>query len=220
MASPIRHGARQELLSVEEPLSAPAAMSPSVRRSPRKTNLKLRRSPTVTPKRFGRFFTPRTLLQKGTRFRVSRLALGDITASAGNTKHGKRQVWIKGDPALADDPHERGLLGCKDVPNLRKRKTLHSPDVTPEKPIASKRTRHRSVSISIELENTGCHAITSVYEDSYEDRSNSGESIQELPSVIIRSRFRGALGSVARRELHLPHHASRLAKTVYGTGMI
>ncbi|MCJ1431358.1 hypothetical protein MMC27_000709 [Xylographa pallens] len=216
MASSAHHGAPQELASSQEPLTAPTSMSPPFRRSPRKANVKLRRSPTVTPKRFGRFFTPRTLLQRGTRFRVSRLALGDITASAGNIKHGKRQVRATEDAIPADSPQESGLLGCKDVPNLRKRKMLHSPEVTPEKPKLSKRIRQRSFSISSELENTDCDAVVGVCQGSNEDELYPSQSFQDLPKPIIKSRFRGALGTVSRRELNLPHNASRLAKTAYG----
>ncbi|MCJ1281624.1 hypothetical protein MMC26_000944 [Xylographa opegraphella] len=216
MAAPTNHGAPREFASSQESVVAPTSMSPPVRRSPRKPNVKLRRSPTVTPKRFGRFFTPRTLLQRGTRFRVSRLALGDITASAGNIKQGRRHVQIKGEYALAGNPDENGLLGCKDVPNLRKRKMLHSPDVTPEKPIASKRIRHRSMSISTELENTDYNDVDGVCRDSDEDELNSSDSVQDSPIPIIRSRFRGALGTVSRRELNLPQNASRLANTAYG----
>ncbi|MCJ1385765.1 hypothetical protein MMC17_008889 [Xylographa soralifera] len=216
MAIPARHDARRELATSQEPLTAPTLMSPPVRRSPRKTNVKLRRSPTVTPKRFGRFFTPRTLLQKGTKFRVSRLALGDITASAGNIKQGKRHARTKGDAAPAINAQESGLLGCKDVPNLRKRKMLHSPDVTPETPKSSKRVRHRSFSISTKLGTTDCDPIVDVRQGSDEDESDPSESIQDLPKPIIRSRFRGALGTVSRRELNLSHNASRLAKQAYG----
>ena len=220
MASPARHRARHELASSQEPSTALTSMSPPLRRSPRKTNVKLRRSPTVTPKRFGRFFTPRTLLQRGTRFRVSRLALGDITASAGNIKQGKRQVRATGDALSADNPQESGLLGCKDVSNLRKRKMLHGPEVTHEKSDSSKRIRYRSSSISSEFENTDCDAGNGVCQGSDEDELYPSESIQDLPKPIIRSRFRGPLGTVSRRELNLPHNESRLAKTAYGGGMI
>ncbi|MCJ1391613.1 hypothetical protein MMC18_004477 [Xylographa bjoerkii] len=216
MANTAQLGARRELANSQEPSKIPTSMSPPVRRSPRKTNVKLRRSPTITPKRFGRFFTPRTSLQRGTKFRVSRLALGDITASAGNRKQGKRQSQTKGDATPAEDPLEGGLSGCKDVPNVRKRKTLHGPDATPEKTKSSKRTRCRSFNTSIKVGNTYCDAVLPTYQGSDEDGENSSESVRDLPNLIVRSRFRGALGAVSRRELDLPADTSILAKTFYG----
>ncbi|MCJ1404878.1 hypothetical protein MMC11_008104 [Xylographa trunciseda] len=218
MATNAHHVASEEPASSQEPLAASTLMSPPFRRSPRKTNVKLRKSPNVTPKRFGRFFTPRTSLQRGTRFCVGRPALGDITASAGNIKiqQGKRQLQRTRDTTPADSLPEGGLLGCKDVPNVRKRKTLHIPDVTPEKPEIFKRIRYRSSSTSTEFENADCDAITGTYHGSDEDGGAPSKSIQDLPKPIIRSGFREALGTILRREIDLPQDTSRLARMAYG----
>ena len=219
MATDLLELSCRELPNHQSPLKNPQLMSSPVRRSPQKTNIKIRRSPTITPKRFGRFFTPRTSLQRVTRFHINRLVLGDITASAANTKQGKRHLPSKEHAALADDPPKSGLLGCKDVPIVRKRKTLHCPEATPEKLKPVKRTRCRSVSTSTEIENASYDADADINRYYSEDGENSHESIQIPPRPIIRSRFRGALGTVSLRELDLPPDTSRPAKTRYGAGM-
>ncbi|MCJ1247782.1 hypothetical protein MMC30_004997 [Trapelia coarctata] len=70
---------------------------------------KPKKHPSVTPKRFKKFFTPSSALLRGARFGVSRLALGEITASATNRRERRlpQKVIVASTTATMEDAAPR-----------------------------------------------------------------------------------------------------------------
>ena len=98
--------------------------------------------PTVTPRRFKKFFTPRSSLRRNVKVGTSRQALRDITTGDSNRKSlGRRRSPKVDEVQVFQDGNEI------DVHSSRKRKRLHphTPDPTPELSSPIKRSRGISV---------------------------------------------------------------------------
>lgn len=100
---------------------------------------KPKKKPTVTPRTFTRFFTPRSSLVRGKKIGASRQALQEITASATNrqARRGSNKETIK---VLGDTGDEILIVSKK-----RKARIPASPDTTPDRSSPLKRIRNQSL---------------------------------------------------------------------------
>ena len=98
--------------------------------------------PTVTPRRFKKFFTPRSSLRRNVKIGASRQALRDITSGDSNRKSlGRRRSPKADEVQIVEDGNDTRLHSS------RKRKRLHpqTPDPTPE--LSSPLKRYRGTSV-------------------------------------------------------------------------
>ncbi|KAG0648899.1 Cell division cycle cdt2 [Hyphodiscus hymeniophilus] len=117
----------QELPLSNPPSSSPQAPPPDYGQSGRKE----RRQPSITPKKFSRFFTPRSLLPKG----PARQILNDITSPSNN----RRGV-------LSSPIQFNGRVDRDDNPStfprgLKRRKLLHTPEEISEHILAGSKAQ-------------------------------------------------------------------------------
>lgn len=173
----------------EEPTSSPIFTLPE-----KHTGGRQRKPPTITPRSFTRFFTPKSSLKKDGRIGASRQALRDITAQASNRK-GRRSPTKDTIRIYEEDQSESGTV------TSRKRKIPETLDVHSDRSSPLKRIRNQSLELS--------------EEDSDADLSDSGNEIQKILQKsrgprrrgvedirpIMGSRFRGGLGRDLRREI-------------------
>ncbi|TVY23723.1 Cell division cycle protein [Lachnellula hyalina] len=114
----------------------PSAMSDtlSMGSPPRQANgQKERRNPSVTPRKFNRFFTPRSHGYRQTT--ASRRALNDITAPA-NNHNTVQSSPLRPKDSSDNQENQSPLLFERD---LKRRKLVHTPDGSPERSFLSKR---------------------------------------------------------------------------------
>lgn len=97
--------------------------------------------PTVTPRRFNRFFTPRSSLRRNVKISSSRQALRDITAGDTNRRPLGRRRSSKVDAIQIFD--DENTLS-ESLSRKRKREFPATPDVTPELSSPLKRSRPHS----------------------------------------------------------------------------
>lgn len=110
---------------------------------------KLKKPPPVTPKRFTRFFTPRSLVNEeeiAEFLSESGRQLRDITRSAitnsRNAEQDSKKTVLFAD--ISDDQEENNATATPQTSLRRKRKILPSPESSPVQPSPSKRFRSRS----------------------------------------------------------------------------
>lgn len=170
-------------------------------RSSKSNGTKPRARPTVTPRTFTRFFTPRSSFSRGSRITASRQALRDVTAAASNRKLETRRASDQRSPAgLLQDENSMG------VPTRKRRKISSSAslDVTVEgsSPLERVSTPMNDTLQSSDVE----HGSESNGSDSEEELALSDKV---LPSTlhpikpIRRSAQRGSTGDLFFRELGL-----------------
>ena len=179
----------QNSILEENPTSSPQLPS-------KQSSGKRKQPPTVTPKRFTRFFTPRSSLDHGAKISASRQALRDITASAANRT--RRRTPTKDNIQIFND----GYIVSTEVSKRRRRVGLVSPDTTPDRSSPLKRIRKQFLELS---------------DDSDTDIRDGapGENIAEFHCMrkqrrnwttldflepIAYSRQRGPLGRLLRQE--------------------
>jgi len=113
------------------PLPTPTASS-------QKSTSKTKQLPTVTPRRFKRFFTPRSSLKRNVKIGASRQVLRDITAGDSNRRSvGRRQSFSKDAIPIFEDQN----VNFNSAPKKRKRGIPVSPDATPDNSSPLKRIR-------------------------------------------------------------------------------
>lgn len=160
---------------------------------------KPRKPPTITPRSFTRFFTPKSSLERGGRIGASRQALRDITASASNRKG--RRTPTKDTIHIFREDGEGFVEGSK----RRKRKIPDSVDVTPDRSSPLKRIRNQSLEISgDEDSDTGTVQSRDDAEDPLRRYSRQPKSTER----IIGSNYRGSPGRYLRREIGTHRRAS------------
>lgn len=173
----------------EEPTSSPIFTLPE-----KHTSCRQRKPPTITPRSFTRFFTPKSSLKKDGRVGASRQALRDITAQASNRK-GQRRPTKDTIRIYEEDQSEDVSVAS------RKRKLPEPLDVPSDRSSPLKRIRNQSLELS--------------EEDSDADSSDSGDEVQKILQKskgprrrgvedikpVMGSRFRGGLGRDLRREV-------------------
>ncbi len=172
-----------------EPISSP------IPPLPRNDNgSKQRKPPTITPRSFTRFFTPKSSLERGGRIGASRRALRDITAQASNRRG--RRTPTKDTIHIYDE----SLKETSGV-TTRKRKIPNPIDDASDRSSPLKRIRNQSLDLSDE--------------DRDADQPDSGDDIQsilqrnerprrrilKIVDPILSSKYRSSLGRDLRREI-------------------
>ena len=195
----------------------PVAQMTSPPRSLQETIGKQKKQSTVTPRRFRRFFTPRTSSARNQGFGVSRLALGDLSSAATNRRWGKKRSPQKDTVTFATmgEPESEHRLAI-DARTGKKRKALCSPDTTPEHPSPTKKLRSASVETELRTEYDYDDSKTDIIPE--EEYQILRRSILKLPKPIIRSRYRQAIGAVSRRELDVADDVLKRPRHEYTNG--
>ncbi|KAL8859954.1 MAG: hypothetical protein Q9178_003502 [Gyalolechia marmorata] len=153
--------------------------------------------PTVTPRTFTRFFTPRSSSIRGGKLGASRQALKDITASASNRKSDVRFRSIRNHPISIFEDTESTA-----VPVKKKRRIQEPPlpDTIGSSPL--KRVSTSTSTLDFTPSKTGDDSDVDedeAEEDLPQDRSKN-QSIQ-WHRPIVRSRQNGVVGGLLSREL-------------------
>ena len=175
---------------------------------------KPKKRPTVTPRTFTRFFTPRSSLGRGKRIGASRQALRELTASASNRRRLPQRRTPTGDTVQSFGDENDAVEGTL---KKRKRKTPASPDTIPGQSSPLKRIRHQSLNA---LDNTE-DGITDLDANLTDDDSGEETAVhrRKLAAINpIESTLGGRLGWNLRREtgrIDRPRHNRDVS---YGVG--
>lgn len=177
LLSPTKLSNFHEDMEIDLPPPAAPTMSPS----PSRPSGRERRNPSITPRKFTRFFTPRIV--ETTRPSSSRRALIDITQPALN------------ETSPARTTRRTGILDSSPPPefprDLKRRKVFHTPDATPDSKEHGYHGRHSGESDA--LHSSPC------------ERSSATlyKTIEEEPPVeakrIVPLRSRGFGGQILER---------------------
>lgn len=115
-----------------------ANLLPTPTDSCQKSTSRPKQLPTVTPRRFKCFFTPRSSLKRNVKIGASRQVLRDITAGDSNRRSvGRRQSFSKDAIKIFEDQNE----DFQGTSNKRKRGIPVSPETTPDNSSPLKRIR-------------------------------------------------------------------------------
>lgn len=170
--------------------------SPVLPQLPKEYGSKPRKPPTITPRSFTRFFTPKSSLERGGKIGASRQALRDITASASNRRG--RRTPTKDTIQI----YENDFEGTAGISERRKRKTAASIDTTPDRSSPLKRIRNQSLDI-VEDDETDIESVVS--QDEPEDDLQSFGRKHAIRASAIEpisgSEYRDGLGRDLRREI-------------------
>ncbi|KAK8189386.1 WD40-repeat-containing domain protein [Phyllosticta capitalensis] len=165
--------------------SSPPPSSPLQRPASRKP----KKPPPITPKRFNKFFTPRTTRTSTSHSSSSGRQLRDITRNAVNRKKPtpRRTVVFSDSHVLTQENHS--------TPQHKKRKLLPSPESSPIQPSPSKRSReHASVNFDLPDHNdVASDAETTILEEEEEEMEES------YPLPIRRAPIAGRAGRILSR---------------------
>ena len=153
-----------------------------------------RKPPTITPRSFTRFFTPKSSLERGGRIGASRQALRDITATATN-RRGRRHPTK--DSAQISDQENIG----SEVSGRYKRKIPDSVDVTPDSSSPLKRIRNESLEISEDGSDAENAVSEGEEEEVYKRDRRPRRIMLKITDPITSSGYRGGRGRVFRREI-------------------
>lgn len=194
-----QHTAQRDTQTCRLPTPEPQSSSP-IRPSSGQGPEKPKRKPTVTPRTFTRFFTPRSSLGRSGKIGKSRKILRDITESGSNRTGGsgrRRHVDDKihfleeGD---GDDDDE-----FLDIPQKRKRYQPISPEPTPDLSSPLKRMRSQSLEI---LKDEAIYDQSFQSSNEADDEYSAAQSQDRRPSGNpIIWRRRGLSGMTFGREL-------------------
>lgn len=195
------------------PTPEPQASSPLRPLSSQGTD-KPKRKPTVTPRTFTRFFTPRSSLGRSRKIGASRQILKDITESGSNRKgcyRRRRQVGGRIQSLEECDDYDDGF---SDISQKRKRYQPISPDPTPDLSSPLKRMRSQSLEI---LEDEAINDGS--FESGYSANDEYPEEQIQNPSPTwnpIISRRCGPSGMTFSRELGDTHRTQRFQYPING----
>ncbi|KAL8818691.1 MAG: hypothetical protein Q9223_002728 [Gallowayella weberi] len=159
--------------------------------------------PTVTPRTFTRFFTPRSSFTRGGKIGASRQALKDITASAANRNPSVRGRPLGKDPISIFEDAENNS-----VPARKKRKTQEplSPVVTLA---GSSPLKRLSEPASKTMQDSYIEDDSELTDDHVEEENPLQAKVVHQPTEIqsprpiVRSKQRGAVVGLLSRELGL-----------------
>jgi len=189
---------------------------PTPSASSQKSESRPKQLPTVTPRRFKRFFTPRSSLKRNVKIGASRQVLRDITAGDSNRRSvGRRQSFSKDVIRIFEDQSESFNSASK----KRKRGIPVSPDTTPDNSSPLKRIRGASPPIG------GSHNAeteTDFHGEFSDDRPSRDETDwDDEPEIkpIVRWRENGPAAHRLRRECAGDIRVTRRRlHAVYGPG--
>ena len=171
-----------------------ALSSPILPILPQQNCSKPRKAPTITPRSFTRFFTPKSTLERGGRIGASRRVLRDITASGANRK-GRRTP-------TKDRIKLETCSGAADTSKAKKRKryTPPSPDPSPDLSSPLKRIRKQSLYI-LGDDITDEELFQSDNEDKEATQSGHIHGAQNRHvDRIVHSKYQSHLGQRLRQE--------------------
>lgn len=198
MAEQTPFSSQENVLSSKElsPVGENPWSSPVLPVLPKQFGNKPRKAPTITPRSFTRFFTPKSSLERGGRIGASRQALRDITASASNRKD-RRTTTKETIQFLSIDGEGTTYQSKK-----RKRTAHPSPETTPDLSSPLKRIRNQSLEIA---ENDESATKSAGSEDEINEALHKygrryGARRQTV-DPIVNSKFRGSLGRCLQREI-------------------
>ena len=181
---------------------------------PSRQSAKRKQPPTVTPKRFTRFFTPRSSLGRGSKIGASRQALRDITASGTNRKSTARRRTPTKDSIQIFDENEESLQ----IHKKRKIRDPVTPETTPDRSSPLKRIRKQSLGLSDDDNNDAENSASDEYlsDNGVVRRVRSNHTRLRYVEPIAYSRARGSIGRLLRQETG--DHGRRCATVDYGHG--
>lgn len=158
---------------------------------------KPKKRPTVTPRTFTRFFTPRSSLRKAKRIGASRQILRDITASATNRKApATRRTLTKDTVKLLNNDDDES----EEISKKRKRRLPISPETTPDRSSPLKRIRRESLASLDETDGVNTESETELYDrDSEMGRKMLWGEISSIEPIL--SKLDGRHGWALSREL-------------------
>lgn len=193
--------------SQEIPSSPPRSSNSPPRRSLRRE----RRDPSITPRKFRRFFTPRSL--EGPQLR-SRMIFNDITAPALNRNTMSSPLRPSRGPAIESSPVEF-------TRDLKRRKIFHTPETSPEKLGLNK--EHGFVGMHNSELREGAIPSSPCARFEPEDMSIDEEGEEEVPPKpvqrIVRSKDRGLASQFLGMKLNCSPHSGRLRSEYPVNGM-
>ena len=187
--------------------------SPSLPASRGQCSGKPKKRPTVTPRTFTRFFTPRSSLGRGKRIGASRQALRDITASVSNRGH-LRQRTPSRDIAHASEHENDDVEGHS---KKRKRKPPLVPDAITGQSSPLKRIRLQSLDTLDSTEDE----VTESDEDLIDNESRKEKGFHRRKSRVIdplEPRLGGKFGWSLRREIGRMDRPRLAQDASYGFG--
>ncbi|KAI4232949.1 MAG: hypothetical protein L6R40_007229 [Gallowayella cf. fulva] len=156
--------------------------------------------PTVTPRTFTRFFTPRSSFTRAGKLGASRKILKDITASAANRHPDLRPPPLREDSISLFEDAENRL-----VPARKKRRIQEhpSPDVTLEPSSPMRRLSAPACGIVQDNSTEDDSGLSDEISDSasLQEKINYQSMEVQLPRPIVRSKQRGAIAGLLSREL-------------------
>ncbi|SLM38329.1 WD40/YVTN repeat-like-containing domain [Lasallia pustulata] len=164
---------------------------------------KPRKGPTVTPRTFTRFFTPRPSSERSERISAARQALRDITGTASNCNTSNQQRTATKDGLRAFD--DTGIGFSDMLVGKKKRRIPASPDTSPDRSSPLKRKRGGS-RLDPELDSdVGDNADygqepLQILEDA---RSHTISARFPLVKPIARPALGGQVGRILCRELDI-----------------
>lgn len=175
---------------------------------------KPKKRPTVTPRTFTRFFTPRSLVGRGQKIGASRQALREISASTAN----RRRLLQRRTPTK-DTVQPFGDENDDVEGNLekRKRKTPATPDTIPDHSSPLKRIKNQSLET---LDDAQDETMDSDVGLTDEDSGKETGFHRRKPLVIdpVESRLYGQVGWNLRRETGQIDRPRLARDTSYGVG--
>lgn len=192
----VRHNAHNNRIPTPEPqLSSPLRPLGS------QGSDKPKRKPTVTPRTFTRFFTPRSSLRRGRKIGASRQILRDITASGSNRKgiFGRRRQVDDKVQTLEEEGEKDDDDGFADVSKKRKRYRPLSPETTPD--LSSPLKRMRSQSFEIPEDDAVDDGRLDMHLDAADKYLEEHDQVRRQTWRPIISRGRGPSGVAFAREL-------------------
>ena len=168
--------------------------------------------PTITPRRFKRFFTPRSSLKRHVKIGSSRQVLRDITGGNSNRKSLSRRLSISdGAIQIFKDQDE----DSRNVTKKRKRTVPISPETTPNDSSPLKRIRRDSPQSQDILES----AFDTDNDSESSESKAVGEDQLEALRPITRWKQDSLLGNRLRRECVVESWGTgRRAHTTTGPG--
>lgn len=190
-----RHGSRNP--TPDENLMSPPPL-PTLENH---VSSKARKAPTVTPRTFTRFFTPRSSKGRSKRISAARQALRDITGTASDRKASNQQFTAAGNGVTV---FEDAMIGFTDIVGSRKKRKPVSPDTTPDRSSPLKRKCGISRNVVKDDDHEGRTDCERELTASLEDAKDGTSSAKlQLLKPIVRATMGGPVGRVLRRELNI-----------------
>lgn len=190
------------------------ASSPPLFTSNAQCSGKPKKRPTVTPRTFTRFFTPRSSLGRGKKIGASRQALREITASASNRRRLPQRRSLTRDTVQLFEDENDDVEGTS---KKRKRKTRALPHDITGQSSPLKRLRHQSLDTLDNAEDGATDSDIGLTDD--ESGTETGDH-RRIPRVIdpIKSRLGGPLAWSLRRETGRIDRPRLAQDASYGAG--